>query len=209
MVYLPAKAGQGTGNSLICRPLPRQRPQIRRRPGGLQFARVAVDGPAALRQLGLLVGRKATDSSGQLPAIQKLLDDDVVDRHRLELTERLRAAARHRCRPTVIRPERAHLVAREPDADHAVRGDVRVDHVTLVAGHGPRLGLIVGKKTAPRAIDRNRVRRLVRIVHRELAAELDALDVVVQLRSSPRSANNAALFKELQELLRGLLVAGS
>ena len=77
------------------------------------------------------------------------------------------------------------------------------------AGHGPRLGLIVGKKTAPRAIDRNRVRRLVRIVHRELAAELDALDVVVQLRSSPRSANNAALFKELQELLRGLLVAGS
>lgn len=72
------------------------------------------------------------------------------------------------------------------------------------AGDGPRLGLIVGKKAAPRSVDRNRVKRLIRIVHRELAAELDALDVVVQLRGSPRSSDNAALFKELQELLRGL-----
>ena len=76
------------------------------------------------------------------------------------------------------------------------------------AGAGPRLGLIVGKKVAPRAVDRNRVRRLVRIVHRQLAVELDALDVVVQLRDSPRSRDNAALFKELQELLRGLLTSG-
>lgn len=73
------------------------------------------------------------------------------------------------------------------------------------SGIGPRLGLIVGKKTAPRAVDRNRVKRLVRIVHRRLATELDALDVVVQLRGSPRSRDNAALFRELQELLRGLL----
>ncbi len=77
------------------------------------------------------------------------------------------------------------------------------------AGKGPRLGLIVGKKAAPRSVDRNRVKRLVRIVHRQLAAELEALDVVVQLRESPRSRDNAALFKELQELLRGLLVPGS
>lgn len=76
------------------------------------------------------------------------------------------------------------------------------------AGDGPRLGLIVGKKTAPRSVDRNRVKRLIRIVHRELAADLDALDVVVQLRGNPRSSDNAALFKELQELLRGLLVPG-
>lgn len=76
------------------------------------------------------------------------------------------------------------------------------------AGAGPRLGLIVGKKAAPRSVDRNRVKRLVRIVHRELASELDALDVVVQLRGSPRSRDNPALFKELQELLRGLLDSG-
>jgi ribonuclease P protein component len=75
------------------------------------------------------------------------------------------------------------------------------------AGLGARLGLIVGKKAAPRAVDRNRVKRLVRIVHRQFLQELDALDVVVQLRGSPRGRDNAALFKELQDLLRGLLVA--
>lgn len=68
-----------------------------------------------------------------------------------------------------------------------------------------RLGLIVGKKVAPRAVDRNRVKRLTRIVHRRLAGDLGALDVVVQLRGSPRSRDNAALFKELEELLRGLV----
>jgi ribonuclease P protein component len=68
-----------------------------------------------------------------------------------------------------------------------------------------RLGLIIGKKAAPRAVDRNRVKRLTRIVHRRLAEELGALDVVVQLRGSPRSSDNAALFKELEELLRGLV----
>lgn len=73
------------------------------------------------------------------------------------------------------------------------------------AGHGPRLGLIVGKKAAPRAVDRNRVKRLVRIAHRKMAAELGALDVVVQLRGNPRGCDNAALTRELEELLLGLL----
>ena len=68
-----------------------------------------------------------------------------------------------------------------------------------------RLGLIVGKKAAPRAVDRNRVKRLTRIVHRQLAGELGALDVVVQLRSSPRGRDNTELFKELERVMRGLL----
>jgi len=76
------------------------------------------------------------------------------------------------------------------------------------AGAGPRLGLIVGKKSAPRAVDRNRVKRLARIVHRQLATQLDTLDVVVQLRGNPRDRDNAALTKELEELLLGLLGPG-
>lgn len=68
-----------------------------------------------------------------------------------------------------------------------------------------RLGLIVGKKAASRAVDRNRVKRLTRIVHRRLAAELGTLDVVVQLRGSPRGRDNAELFKELERVMRGLL----
>lgn len=73
------------------------------------------------------------------------------------------------------------------------------------AGDGPRLGLIVGKKCAPRAVDRNRVKRLARNAHRQLATELDALDVVVQLRGNPRSLDNTALSRELEQLLLGLL----
>ena len=71
--------------------------------------------------------------------------------------------------------------------------------------NGSRLGLIVGKKAAPRSVDRNRVKRLVRIIHGQLANELGNLDVVVQLRGSPRNRDNAALFKELEELMRGLV----
>ena len=71
--------------------------------------------------------------------------------------------------------------------------------------NGPRLGLIVGKKAAPRSVDRNRVKRLARTVHRQLAAELGDLDIVVQLRGSPRNRDNAALLKELEDLLRGLV----
>lgn len=73
------------------------------------------------------------------------------------------------------------------------------------AGDGPRLGLIVGKKCAPRAVDRNRVKRLARNAHRLLATELAALDVVVQLRGNPRSLDNTALIRELEQLLLGLL----
>jgi len=73
------------------------------------------------------------------------------------------------------------------------------------SGCGARLGLIVGKKAAPRAVDRNRVKRLVRIVHRQLLGELEAIDVVVQLRCSPRNHDNSVLFKELQDLLLGLV----
>ena len=71
--------------------------------------------------------------------------------------------------------------------------------------NGPRLGLIVGKKAAPRSVDRNRVKRLTRVVYRKLAAELGDLDVVVQLKGSPRNRDNAALFKELEELFRALV----
>ena len=70
-----------------------------------------------------------------------------------------------------------------------------------------RLGLIVGKKAAPRAVDRNRIKRLVRIVHRRLAAELGELDIVVQLRGNPRGRGNAELFEELEKVLRGLVAA--
>lgn len=53
------------------------------------------------------------------------------------------------------------------------------------------------------------MKRLARIVYGRLAVELGALDVVVQLRSSPRGRDNAELFKELERVMRGLLQDGA
>lgn len=44
----------------------------------------------------------------------------------------------------------------------------------------PRLGLIVAKRILPRAVDRNRVKRLIRETFRQRAPELPAIDLIVQ-----------------------------
>jgi ribonuclease P protein component len=43
----------------------------------------------------------------------------------------------------------------------------------------PRLGLVVGKKAARKAVDRNRIKRIIREVFRSNAASYATLDVVV------------------------------
>lgn len=46
----------------------------------------------------------------------------------------------------------------------------------------PRLGLVIGKRVSPRAVDRNRMRRIIREAFRLNAGELPALDIVVMQR---------------------------
>lgn len=67
-----------------------------------------------------------------------------------------------------------------------------------------RIGIIASKRVAPRAVDRNRAKRLVREVFRAMQHRLNGTDVVVQLRRwSPRGsipqarADLARLFDEL------------
>ena len=50
------------------------------------------------------------------------------------------------------------------------------------SGATPRIGLAIAKRILPRAVDRNRVKRLVRESFRHQAAELPLLDVVISLR---------------------------
>ncbi|OYW66096.1 MAG: ribonuclease P protein component [Hydrogenophilales bacterium 16-64-46] len=52
------------------------------------------------------------------------------------------------------------------------------------SGH-PRLGLVVGKRILPRAVDRNRVKRCARESFRQCFAELPACDFVVRLLAIP------------------------
>lgn len=64
-----------------------------------------------------------------------------------------------------------------------------------------RLGMIAGRKAIPRAVDRNRCKRLVREVFRATEPMLAALDVVVLCRSAVAGREQAAGRQELAGLL--------
>jgi ribonuclease P protein component len=65
----------------------------------------------------------------------------------------------------------------------------------------PRLGLVVPKRHLARAVDRNRVKRIVRETFRLLQAELDGLDVVICLRGA-NLASNGEYRQVCERLLR-------
>ncbi|MBE0614934.1 MAG: ribonuclease P protein component [Burkholderiales bacterium] len=63
---------------------------------------------------------------------------------------------------------------------------------------GPRLGVIAGRHAWPRAVDRNRFRRLARETFRLLQHGLQARDYLVRVRSPQRGKPTGA---EIQKLL--------
>jgi ribonuclease P protein component len=64
----------------------------------------------------------------------------------------------------------------------------------------PRLGLAVSVKTAGNAVERNRIRRLVRETFRLHQHELPRVDLVVNARPKARGADAAALRSSLDSL---------
>ena len=73
----------------------------------------------------------------------------------------------------------------------------------------PRLGLVIGKRVAPRAVDRNRVRRLVRESFRKHAEELPALDVVVMQKQRTTPEQRRTLVTEVLENVWRRLAQGT
>ena len=77
-------------------------------------------------------------------------------------------------------------------------------HFTILVGHGngvsARLGLAVAKRAAPRAVDRNRLKRLIRDRFRHHRAYLPAVDVVVMVRPVARQCENPVLIRSLDKL---------
>lgn len=63
--------------------------------------------------------------------------------------------------------------------------------------HHARLGVVVSKRTAPRAVDRNFVKRLIREGFRRERQHLNGLDIVVKLRKKPVKAKARAMREEL------------
>lgn len=62
-----------------------------------------------------------------------------------------------------------------------------------------RLGLIISKKAAPRAVDRNRIKRLVRESFRRQKS-LKSADYVVMAKPSVNQLTNQQVFESLQHL---------
>jgi ribonuclease P protein component len=75
------------------------------------------------------------------------------------------------------------------------------DYFTVLAtsneGHGARLGLAMSKRCAPRAVQRTRLRRIVRESFRLRRATLCALDLVVLCRRPALRATNQTLSASL------------
>lgn len=84
--------------------------------------------------------------------------------------------------------------------DCAVSGRLFVVRVKPNGLSSPRLGIIASKKALPRAVDRNRGKRLARETFRLVLQDLAALDVVVQLRSGLVKRDNAVARQELRGL---------
>lgn len=70
-------------------------------------------------------------------------------------------------------------------------------------GH-PRLGLIFSKKNVRRAVDRNRLKRLVRESVRLQQQRLPAVDIVVLARRGVGELDNATLHRQLYGMWRRL-----
>lgn len=68
---------------------------------------------------------------------------------------------------------------------------------SIACDDGPRLGVIAGRHAWPRAVDRNRFRRLVRETFRVLQHRLQLRDYVMRTRNPQRGDPDGAEIKKL------------
>jgi ribonuclease P protein component len=89
-----------------------------------------------------------------------------------------------------------------------VRGAGAILHIATGTPGISRLGIALTRKLLPRAVDRNRVKRIVREAFRRHAAKAAGLDVVVALRERPDTGAASAWPAEVRLLLDRLLEKG-
>jgi ribonuclease P protein component len=103
-------------------------------------------------------------------------------------------------------PRSLRLAGRaEFDAVLKTRNGIAGAQMTVIArpngGRPARLGLIVPKALAARAVDRNYVRRVAREQFRQAQAVVQGLDVIVRLRRPFLRAGRRDLGREIAALL--------
>ena len=91
------------------------------------------------------------------------------------------------------------------DFKHVFARPQRFSHqsITLLARENKlnhaRLGLAISKKQLRRAVDRNRVKRLIRESFRSQQQQLVGLDIVVMVRTNVVTLSNALIFEALNK----------
>jgi ribonuclease P protein component len=73
------------------------------------------------------------------------------------------------------------------------------------AGEGARLGIVVGKKNLPGAVDRNALKRIVREAFRERRAGMPSCDIMIRLRQSLKGQPRAMWRQRVAEAVQALL----
>ena len=63
----------------------------------------------------------------------------------------------------------------------------------------PRLGLAISKKSAKRAVDRNRIKRLTRESFRLNSASLPSVDIIVMCRPLILELDNSDVFQQIEK----------
>jgi ribonuclease P protein component len=107
--------------------------------------------------------------------------------------------------------KRAHVLRQAAQFEAVLGSDFRLSSLNFVlralenGAGGARLGIIAGKKAAPRAVDRNRAKRLIRETFRGASERLGPCDIAIQLRGDLRTADNSTLRAELQRLFESLI----
>jgi len=69
-----------------------------------------------------------------------------------------------------------------------------------------RVGFVIGRKVLPRAVDRNRVRRMLRVVVRERSPAIDDLDLIVRVKRPVARGEFSQVVAEARRMLSGLPV---
>jgi len=73
------------------------------------------------------------------------------------------------------------------------------DTIESNAPSGPRLGLAISKKNAKRAVDRNRIKRIIRESFRHNLQTLPMIDLVVMAKPMAKNAENQQIIRSLQQ----------
>ena len=64
-----------------------------------------------------------------------------------------------------------------------------------------RLGFVIGSKALPRAVDRNRVRRMLRVVLREWCPDTHGVDLIVRLKRPVARSEFSRVVAEARRML--------